>query len=276
MTKEIKSEIREALEIIKSKKGKLSKEDEVFVITQVQAGDDFAFEVLEAKFAGYLDKMAQGFLSTCDTYISLEELKADCRKVLWEAARNFDLERDCRLMTYMNMSLKKEMYNSCSFAKGMTRQQNDVSLKIKRCIDHHAMTDGVMPSYEGIAEETGLSVNYVSQWFALGMGQDNISLDDTADNGTNKPTVCDMIDAQNNEDNTESIVDNIVLTDALEKLEPEVKDVIFRLFGLDGREPETKKSIAASKHCSYEHIMTLYKIGIKMLRKELDYDTGRE
>lgn len=274
MTKEIKSEIREALEIIKSKKEKLSKEDELFIITQVQAGDDFAFEILEAKFAGYIDKMIQRFLSTCDTYISQEELKADCRKVLWEAARNFDLGRDCRLMTYMNMSLKKEMYNSCSFAKGMTRQQNDVSLKIKRCIDHHAMTDGVMPSYEGIAEETGLSVKYVSQWFALGMGQDNVSLDD--DNSTGGLSVRDMVDAQRHEDNTESIVDNIVLTDALEKLEPEVKDVIFRLFGLDGREPETKKSIAASKHCSYEHIMTLYKIGIKMLRKELDYDTGRE
>ena len=237
MTKETVKETREALEIIRKKEGNLSREDEIVVIAQIKAGDNYAFEILEEKFAGYLDTTATNFWKNERKYLSLDALKADCRNALWEAARSFDYDKNCRFETLLRFYLKSELYQHCYFECGISERQGKTDNKIKKCISNYIQKNGETPSCEVIADETGMSVAYIKKWFTLGRDKQDVARLDDDD-------MCDMADKKTPID--EAATTRHVVKDVLDGLDPETRDIIIRFYIYR----ETKKDIAkATGHC---------------------------
>lgn len=109
------NEITQAIKKIREKEGYLDQADEYFLITEIQSGNDLAFEVLEEKFADYLDRYATHYLNTWNVKssrcpkitisISLADLKKEARKALWSAAMTMDFSQNTRLSTFLTYKL---------------------------------------------------------------------------------------------------------------------------------------------------------------------------
>jgi RNA polymerase primary sigma factor len=121
------------------------------------------------------------------------------------------------------------------------------------------------PSLDEIAQESGFTAERVRELFDL--MEDPVSLETPVGDG--ESMVADLIEDERSESPDGATADNArsaELAAAIERLNPRMKHVVTRRFGLDGRPPQTLEEVGHDLGITRERVRQLESRALKELR----------
>jgi RNA polymerase primary sigma factor len=121
------------------------------------------------------------------------------------------------------------------------------------------------PTLDEIAKESGMPVERIRELFEL--VEDPVSLETPVGDG--ESMVADMVEDQKSESPdgaTSAHARTADLTEAIERLNPRMKHVVLRRFGLDGKPPQTLEEVGADLGITRERVRQLETRALRELR----------
>jgi RNA polymerase primary sigma factor len=121
------------------------------------------------------------------------------------------------------------------------------------------------PSAEEIAKDSGFTIERVNELFDL--VEDPVSLETPVGDG--ESMVADLIEDEKSESPDGATAENarsVELAAAIERLNPRMKHVVLRRFGLDGEPPQTLEEVGADLGITRERVRQLETRALRELR----------
>lgn len=236
--------------------------DTMEYIRRAHLGDKEARDLLVTENMGLVWSIVRRF---SNRGYELEDLFQIGSIGLMKAIDKFDLEMDVKFSTYAVPMITGEIRRFLR-DDGMikvSRPLKELAMKAGMARERLEYTLGREPTINEIANEVGVSREEVAASFEAGAEVESIyrPLNSEDESGG---LLIDKLSVNNTEQ--ESLIDRIVLTDMIKRLEPQEQQIIFARYF----ENKTQSSIADSLGISQVQVSRLEKRILKELRKKLN------
>lgn len=219
----------------------LSHEETIKLILLSQEGDDQSLATLIQENTPLIKSIVKRYLGKNIEYDDLFQIASIG---LLKAIKNFSTDFDVKFSTYavpMILGEIKRHMRDDGYLK-VSRSTKSLSIKINKYIEEQTMVGEKEPAVEDIARHFDVSVTDIV--FAMDAGKMPVSLNDKgkdADNDDNE--LVDRIAT----DQDKKMLEKIILTDMLNRLEPREQKIMILRFFRDMTQGEIAKSMGVSQ-----------------------------